>query len=62
MNVASSPDAALPVAQTLFQALQEQHQLQSETIHEVVSCYIYKSRQTVTIISHRVASCHIIAT
>lgn len=62
MNVAVSPDTALPIAQTLFQALQEQHQLQSETIHEVVSCYTYKSRHTVTKTSHRVASCHTIAT
>lgn len=35
MNVAAPTNERLPVARTLFQALQEQHQLQYDYIHEV---------------------------
>jgi tyrosinase len=37
MDAPTSQNARLPMARTMFQALQEQHQLQSEHIHEVVS-------------------------
>jgi hypothetical protein len=36
MDLPTPQNARLPTARTVFQALQEQHQLQSEHIHEVV--------------------------